>query len=193
MIDLDIVNPFFRVRKVKEEIAGFGVNVVTPESRVLNGDLPALPASVWSVFEKPDRHVICDVGGGELGLRPLARVSEFSRNRDSMVFFVLNPYRPGFRTKTQMMESFRYMESLSTLKVTHLVANPHLVGETTYEIFDEGLKRIKEFSGEVGKPLAFAMTTREIGEKIPDGMKSGVFIIQRFWETPWAFGIRKEV
>jgi hypothetical protein len=192
LLDLDIVNPLFRVRKVSRDISSFGVNLVMPDSRVLNGDLPALPAAVWAALENPERVVVCDVGGGELGLRPLARLREFSRKRETFTFFVLNPFRPGFLKLSEIRENFRYMEGLSALKVTHLVANPHLVGETTVEIFSEGYRIIQEFAEEIGLPIAFAMATKEIAEKIPAQITSEIFVIRRFWKVPWFFGLEKE-
>jgi hypothetical protein len=193
LLDLDIVNPFFRVRKVKDDLEKEGVRVVIPDSRVANGDLPALPASVWSALENPERTIVCDVGGGELGLRPLGRLTEYSRARETQVLFVMNPFRPGFLTAADRLASFRHMENLSALKVTHIVANPHLVKDTTPEIFLSGWKSVAELADAVGKPVAFGMVMDSLLSDLPETLQTQVFPIQRFWAVPWAFGIQKKI
>ncbi|HNV71935.1 MAG TPA: hypothetical protein PKO06_19680, partial [Candidatus Ozemobacteraceae bacterium] len=146
LVDLDVVNPYFRVRKVREELSRSGVHVVTPDAKVREGDLPALPAAAWGAFEAPQEWTVVDIGGGELGLRPLGRIREIARCRPGSVYFVVNPYRPGYRTLEEMEKNFRHLQALSALTVTHLVANPHLVHETTGDLFQRGLTQVQSLS-----------------------------------------------
>eukprot|EP01156_Anaeramoeba_ignava_P002802 Anaeramoba_ignava/a219600_13.p1 GENE.a219600_13~~a219600_13.p1 ORF type:complete len:250 (-),score=14.49 a219600_13:32-781(-) len=199
LIDLDIVNPFFRVRKLREEITSKGVELVMPDDRVASGDLPALPAAVWGIVGNPENTVVCDVGGGEPGLRPLGRLKTQAAERGANVFFVLNPFRPGFRTFDEMNESFHHFEKLSALKVTHIVANPNLSGETSKEIFDEGFEMISTFSKKVGIPIGFSMADTGLAQTITGEVIEApgfyqykqvpLFAIERYWSVPWEFGV----
>lgn len=207
LLDLDIVNPFFRVRRLRRALEAAGVVLVTPDPRVQNGDLPALPARVWAAFEQPGHPIVCDVGGGELGLRPLARLTGLAGRRPVQVLCVINPYRPGCQTVEQVVAAMRRYSELSALTITHLVANPHLAAETTPEVFEAGLARLRAVADQVRLPLAFAMmsdalavaygdrlvpaaTARAGGFATLDGLP--VFVIRRFWEDPWHLGCKSD-
>lgn len=199
LIDLDIVNPFFRVRKLREEVEALGVKVICPGDRVVSGDIPALPPAAWGALESPGQAVVCDIGGGEPGLRPLGRMKDIAVARGANVFFVLNPFRPGFTSPKELAENFRHMCGLSAMQVTHLVANPNLSGETSVELFREGLAMVQDFAGKTGLPLAFAVVASELAGKLgvaveglPGFYSSGdldVFVLERYWSVPWHFGV----
>ncbi len=199
LIDLDIVNPFFRVRKLRDEVEALGVKVICPGDRVVAGDIPALPPAAWGALETPGQAVVCDIGGGEPGLRPLGRLKELAAARGANVFFVLNPFRPGFTSPAELAESFRHMCGLSAMQVTHLVANPNLSGETSVELFREGLAMVQDFAGKAGLPMAFAVVASELAGKLgvateglPGFYSSGdleVFVLERYWSVPWHFGV----
>lgn len=199
LIDLDIVNPFFRVRKLRDAMQELGVAVICPDKRVLASDIPALPAAAWGALERTDRAVICDIGGGEQGLRPLGRLKDIAEQRGAHIFFVVNPFRPGFATQAELAASFKHLSELSAMTVTHLVANPNLSAETSPELFAEGVAMVREFSDRSGVPFAFAVAAAELapGLGITAADLPGfyelagltVFVLERYWSVPWHFGV----
>ncbi len=199
LIDLDIVNPFFRVRRLREEVGARGVAVICPEKRVVSGDIPALPAAAWGALETADKPVVCDIGGGEQGLRPLGRLKEIAVARHANVFFVINPFRPGFSNADELAANFRHMCGLSAMQVTHLVANPNLSGETSAALFNEGLALVRDFAGKAGVNFGFAVAAAELAadlgiktDGLPGFYSAGdltVFVLERYWSIPWHFGV----
>ncbi|MBI3038943.1 hypothetical protein HYY75_07840, partial [bacterium] len=167
LLDLDIVNPFFRIRKLKDELESRGIDVVAPPKRVADGDLPALSPEKWNSLENVENRVICDVGGGEIGLRPLQRIKEWAQIRESRVYFIVNPFRPGFNTVDQIGRRFQEYEEVSGFSVTHIVANPNLVEETNLESFSRGMQIVREFSARSKLPLAFGLAVPEVSKKFP--------------------------
>lgn len=198
LVDLDIVNPFFRVRKLKEQIEQLGVKVIFPDPRVAGGDIPGLPGAAWGAVENENVAVVCDIGGGEPGLRPLGRMKDHALQRNAEVLFVINPFRPGFATLSELEESFYHMSRLSAMQATHLVANPNLSGETSAEVFREGLALVEEFSRRSGVKIAFSVAEEKLATQLlalptnsPDffnGQNGLVFSIRRYWDIPWQFG-----
>ena len=198
LIDFDIVNPFFRVRKLRDEVEKHNVSVICPMSRVVSGDIPALPAAAWGAVEDLTLPIVCDIGGGEPGLRPLARMSELAAARGANVFFVINPFRPGFARPADMAENFRHMCGLCAMTVTHIVANPNIGSETTVELFNDGLQRIREFASSANVPIAFAVAAEGLAKDL--GASSNdlpgftelvdlpLFVLERYWSVPWHFG-----
>lgn len=201
LIDLDIVNPFFRVRRLREDLHERGVSVICPDERVVAGDMPALPAAAWGALEQLDKPVICDIGGGEQGLRPLGRLKDHAEKRKANVFFVINPFRPGFSRPDELAASFNHMVGLSAMKVTHVVANPNLANETTLELFLEGLNQVRDFAEKAGLKLGFAVAasalSAELGAKLDvlpgffEYEKLPVFALERYWSVPWHFGVAR--
>ena len=73
LVDLDIVNPYFRSGEKAEEMEKAGVRMLMPTFAMTTVDIPALPAEIQSVFEVPSDKVIFDVGGDDTGAAALGR------------------------------------------------------------------------------------------------------------------------
>ena len=65
LVDLDIVNPYFRAADNRRELEENGVRCVLPQFANTNVDLPSLPPQIHSVFVGNEK-VIFDVGGDSL-------------------------------------------------------------------------------------------------------------------------------
>lgn len=199
VVDFDIVNPFFRVRKLRNELEQRNITVICPDARVVSGDIPALPPAAWGAIEQTDKPVVCDIGGGEAGLRPLGRLKELAADRHANVFFVVNPFRPGFMEMKDLAASFTHMTGLSAMTVTHVVANPNIAGETTAADFSKGLALVKEFALEHNFKVGFAVCAMELAVQmgincstLPDFVDYEglpLFVLERYWNNPWHFGI----
>lgn len=207
LLDLDIVNPFFRVRHLRDALEREGVKLIAPDAQVTANDMPAIPGAALGILECPDTAVVCDVGGGEIGLRVLGRLAQQAAARKAETYFVINPYRPGFITSDQMRRSFDLLSELSALRVTHIVANPHLINETTPDIFNAGLEKVRNFAAVMDLPIAFSVAAPALLRHLPhtagtpsdetptnlveyDGQP--LLVLDRYWETPWIIGKEQE-
>ena len=72
LIDLDIVNPFFRSAEVKPVLESRGVEVIHPTYALTGVDIPILPAEVERAFTT-ERFSVFDVGGDDDGAAALGR------------------------------------------------------------------------------------------------------------------------
>ena len=83
LVDLDIVNPYFRSSSQQETLKAAGVRVLMPSFALSTVDIPALPPEIQSVFEVPCDRVIFDVGGDDTGAAALGRYApSFRRFRE---------------------------------------------------------------------------------------------------------------
>ena len=115
LVDLDIVNPYFRSSEKAEELREAGVRTLMPTYAMTTVDIPALPAEIQSVFEIPADRVIFDVGGDDTGAAALGRYyPSFAARRDrTEMILVVNCMRPLTREKTRYSswpEEFRAEE-----------------------------------------------------------------------------------
>ncbi|HOM02700.1 MAG TPA: hypothetical protein PLH43_07735 [Acetivibrio sp.] len=185
IVDFDIVNPFFRTTDVKRELESKNIWVVSPLYANTNVDVPALPAEIYTLFEKKEYNVVFDVGGDDLGARALSRFKEEIENDDYEMYFVINTKRPMTDTVEKIEQMIFEIESASRLKVSKLVNNTNLVGKTTVEDVIEGHKMIKELSRKLNIPVAFVSGFREIADEVRKIEDIEVLYLNGLIKLPW--------
>ena len=106
LVDLDIVNPYFRSGEKAQELREAGVRTLMPTYAMTTVDIPALPAEIQSVFEIPMDRVIFDVGGDDTGAAALGRYypSFMARRDKTKMILVINCMRPLTRRKDENMD-----------------------------------------------------------------------------------------
>jgi hypothetical protein len=155
VVDLDIVNPYFRSRDVAKALAGKGMKVVSSATGMEYSDIPALSPEIYGLLQNKACRVIFDVGGDPAGARALGRFESYFRNQGYQMLIVLNPFRPDTRNVTAAMDMIAGIERASRLKVTGLVSNINLGAETTLELWRSGLQMIEEVAVASGLPLIY--------------------------------------
>jgi hypothetical protein len=183
--DLDIVNPYFRTADAKNKLEQNGILVITPLYANTNVDVPALPAEMNTIFEKKEYRIVLDVGGDDLGARVLARYKEQISKEDYDMFFIVNIKRPMTDTLSGIKEMISDIENSSKLKVTKLVNNTNLLGNTSVSDVIQGHKLIKEISDEFGIPISFISGFYENIKGIESKIDTKVFYMDKLIKLPW--------
>lgn len=140
LVDLDIVNPYFRSGEKAQELRDAGVRVLMPSFALSTVDIPALPAEIQSVFITPSDRVIFDVGGDDTGAAALGRyVPSFRQFReDTAVALVVNAMRPLTQTAEDAAELGRRIEQRGRMRVDVVINNTNLADRTTPEMLLQG-------------------------------------------------------
>lgn len=186
LIDLDVVTPYFRSREAAEKIEAFGVRVVSPSIVGHHLDTPAITPQILGAVQQMVQPVVLDVGGDRQGARALGQFAEAIRQRNHVVHFVVNPFRPFTSTAEGLGRSIREIEASSRLQVTSLVSNPNIIGETRMADILAGHARIEGFAVEVGLPIAFVCIERRwISELERDCFSLPMLILDRYFAMPW--------
>jgi hypothetical protein len=162
LIDLDVVNPYFRSREAIHVLAEEGINVVAPKGEKFYAELPIIVPEVRGLLLSSAGRVILDVGGDDLGATVLASLRDAIPDGSYQLWIVLNARRPFTDTVQGSVEMIRKIEKSSTLKVTGVVSNTHLLHETTPEIVEEGLRLAREVSAELSLPIPFVAVQEKI-------------------------------
>ncbi len=186
LVDLDIVNPFFRTAEEKDMLEDMGIKVIVPNFAGTTVDVPSLPAEIYSVFDDQSYDkVIFDVGGDDIGAIALGRYySRISKERYNM-FYVINTKRPLSSTDDQIMDMLISIERSSRLEVTHLINNTNLSYETTIEDILEGQKIVDSISKEMDIPIAYVTGTSDIIDKLPSDIKGKAFQLNLYMQPIW--------
>ena len=157
LVDMDIVNPYFRSSSQEAFLKSEGISIIKPTFALSNVDIPALPPQMQSVFSIPDAHVVIDVGGDEIGATAVARFGPYiAPIRDDMqVLYILNPFRPLSSTIEDIQNLYHGIVSRSRLKPDFIINNANLQEFTTIDDLRESWAWVKEASKVLNTPIGF--------------------------------------
>ena len=157
LVDLDIVNPYFRSRDVATELTEKGLTVVSSEPGMEHSDIPALSPRIFSFFQDLSYQVVFDVGGDPAGARVLGRFYQYFSQEPYDLWVVVNPFRPDTRNVTEAINLITALQSTSRLQVTGIVSNINLGPQTTLELWQEGLQFIVDLAERLALPVVYHM------------------------------------
>ena len=186
LIDLDIVNPYFRSRDVKEEFEKEGIEVVAPESKFHSADMPMLSPMIKGTILNKEKTVIIDVGGDPVGCRALARFEDDIITREYTMQFVVNTKRPFTSNKEEILKMKDMLEYTSKLKVSELICNTNLMELTDEKLINEGIEIIREVAVSEGLLFEKYIVLDDKENKYPEEI-SGIkkVNIEYFLRKPW--------
>jgi len=161
IVDMDIVNPYFRTSDYRKILEDEGIEVIAPVFGATNLDLPSLPASMYMAFEK-EGTVIFDLGGDDVGATVMGRFSEKLIGREYNMFYVINKYRDLGATPEETAEILKEIEAVTRLKATGLINNSNLMYETTNEHIEKGYEFAVKTSELIGIPLVVNVIRRDL-------------------------------
>ena len=160
LIDLDIVNPYFRASEQRKLLEEHGIDLVAPVFAESGSslDVPSLTGRIAPAIETAggNRRVIIDVGGDDAGSVAVGRYARFIEAGDYAMICVLNRYRNLVQAPEDAVENLREIEVASRLKATALVSNAHLKAETTREVVENGVVYAREVADACDLPLVAA-------------------------------------
>ena len=167
LVDLDLVKPYLRCRLAKENLDVRGIRLVAPAGDRFYADLPVLvPEARTAVRDGAGRHrwLIFDVGGADRGARALGSISGLLDRRSTEVLFVVNARRPLAEETHSLRRMLDRVQAAARLDVTGLVANTHLMDETTPDTVREGIRAARTLEAMTDVPLKFCAMERRLAE-----------------------------
>ena len=184
LADLDIVNPYFRSYEQTKTLEDAGVKVIVTSCGGV-ADIPALNPEVMSVFQQEKWNGVLDIGGDPIGARVLARFAHQIREDSYDLLFVLNANRPETKDVESALQYMRGIEKECLLKVTGIVNNTHLCGETTAEEIIKGARLAQELSQRTGLPVVHHAVQKKFVEQVQDQLSEPVLPMNIYMKKPW--------
>lgn len=185
LVDLDIVNPYFRTGEKAEELEKAGIHVLMPVFAMTTVDIPALPAEIQSVFESTSGQVIFDVGGDDTGAAALGRYypSFMKKRADTTVVFVINCMRPLTMEKNDILDLAERIQNRARLKIDLFINNTNLGDETTPEMVENGEKTVMACAKCFGVSQVFTAGKKDVLERC--SLQTPVMEIARHMVPEW--------
>lgn len=179
VIDLDIVNPYFRTADFGTLFEDKGIYLVAPQYANTNLDIPSLGFDMAALLRGYDR-VVVDVGGDDAGAIALGQYATILKNFGYEMLYVINSYRFLTSTPEETLELLRDIELVSSLKATGVVNSSNLGLETTSEDILRSMEYAEASAKAAGLPLVFTAAMK--GIEVPGTKPVDVFV-RPFWEN----------
>lgn len=185
VIDMDIVNPYFRVSEQRRALEEAGIALVAPvfSEAGTSLDVPSLTGRIAPAIEAAteENMVLMDVGGDDAGSVALGRYARLIERGDYAMLYVANKFRNLVQDPNDAIENLREIEAASRLRVTALANNSHLQDETHEQALREGCDyatKLENLSG-----LRVVCTT--VPPELATVSLNKLYPVQRYVKPPW--------
>lgn len=185
IVDMDIVNPFFRTAEQHELLARSGVELIHPPYALTGVDLPVLPAEVNRVFADEGLHVVLDVGGDDAGAAALGGYKRFFDREPCDLYYVVNLFRPFSETADQIEGMLSRIAARARMRPTGLINNANLAGETTADDVLRCQDVLRGVSARAGVPIIMICGLQSVLAELPDDIGCPLFPIARHLVPEW--------
>lgn len=185
LVDLDIVNPYFRAADFTVRLEEAGIRVIAPLYARTNLDIPALPGEISTVFDDKSYSVILDVGGDDAGAAALGRYAHVILEENNFEhFYVLNARRALTRSPEEAIVILREIEKTGRVPVTALVNNTNLSDQSDARVIGESDAFARRAAALSGLPLAFTSVRRDIAAQMPASF-ANIYPVDIYVNPPW--------
>ncbi len=188
IIDLDIVNPFYRTADAKEALEKQDITVELPLFANTNIDVPALTGQMGALMEDKNKLVVIDVGGDDLGAKAVGRYKDEIESAGYILYFVHNPNRPFTSTLEQSSKMFDEIEKSTGLKITGIINNSNMLQYTTRETIINGATLVRELAELKGVPVllntVFESTAKVLQES--DIQEGDLLVMREYVHLLWS-------
>jgi len=169
LVDMDIVNPYFRSADYAGVLTQGGVELIHSPYANTNVELYLPPAQAQRAFDDPALTSVIDLGGDDCGAMAIGRYANRLRGGrdDAALWMVVNPYRPLTRDIAGLREIRASIEAAAHLRFTGIVNNTNLGAETTADDIAAYFSLVKELSGDLELPVVMTCVKAGIALDVP--------------------------
>lgn len=202
LIDLDMVNTYFRLSDRKAIFEAVGIRLITPNFASSHVEMLTVPAEIAAAFAGDWELVIIDLGGdagaAALGQYKPKLLKAQKDGADIRLYNVINTNRPMAGTPAKLIRLLRDMERKARWSCAGLINNTNMSYETTAADLESGYEIIRKAAEETGLPVVYTSGTREVldaflqSEHDPKYVGEPLYLKKRMhrdWETLTKQGI----
>ena len=161
--DLDLVEPVYTLRPLKQQLIKQGLHVIAWETHetVGLGEAGMILHPEMKGLLRRSGTIVLDVGYGVYGSEILNVIDDLPEHPGLKVYLVVNITRPMTNTKEAIVEEARRFH-----KLNGLLNNSHLGPETTRELVIRGAKVVAEAAEELHIPVIATSALVEIATEL---------------------------
>lgn len=133
IIDLDIINPYYKIANYTKIFDKYGIEYIIPLSSNTTIDIPALSPMIGFRLNNFKGIIIIDMGGDGAGSLAVGQYNSLIKSRDYDMFYVFNLYRNLMTDGKGILKNILDIEKSSRLEVGYLVNNSNIGDQTRLE------------------------------------------------------------
>jgi len=162
VVDLDIINPYFRTREKEELLKDNNIEVISSDlDYKVHIDMPYISSRVFIPFRNNEKRAIYDLGGNDVGAKLLRQFDDY-HEQEIDLYLVINVYRTETDSTEKIMQLINKIEGMGGFKVTGLINNSNLLKETTLEDIEYGEKLILPVAEKKELPIVYTAVWENI-------------------------------
>ena len=188
LLDLDIIKPYIRIRDVKEKLYKIGIDLLLPEEKVINADMPIIPSRMIDYLLDDSFDLVMDIGGESRGVLSISQFRDYFVRNNTEIYMVINSLRPFMQNEDQIINTIKEFESYFDLKITYLVSNTHLRFESSLDQAIKGFEVLKVVSKKINVKIKFICVWEKLlrnSKEIIEIDNTEIFPINLFLLFPW--------
>ncbi|MDR3230527.1 MAG: hypothetical protein LBT65_03735 [Synergistaceae bacterium] len=182
--DMDMTKPLLRSRDARQALERENILFHSQEQFM---DAPTLVGGVVSSLKNQDRYVVMDVGGDYIGARSIGGFAPFINNNDTMVYYVLNVFRPWSCDIGHIDETMGRILGVSHIAPGKLrmIDNSNNGPTTTKEEFISGSRRLSDIVSPCAE-IDFACVREKLYDEVKNELNIPVMPVRLHLTCPWA-------
>ncbi|MGM0445328.1 MAG: ATP-binding protein [Bacillota bacterium] len=185
VVDLDVINPYFRSREKSDLMEEMGIEVIYPK-KLKYADLPIITPDINRLLQNDNYYGVIDVGGDKDGATVLGSIADSVKKTDYELNLVVNTKRPFTNNVEGIVEMRDTIEEASKISVDNLVCNINVGESTTIEDIKEGYTTVKKAAHKLNLPIKFISIKEDLLEDLEKSKyDEELFTIKRFLKNPW--------
>ncbi len=169
LIDLDVVKPYFRCCALQRPMAADGIEVLSPGGECMCETGPVLPSGLPGLLQDRKHTLIVDLGGDPVGALVFGAVAPTIPAEDVELLVAVNFARPQTEKVPDAVPMIRAIEAAARVPVRGLIANTHLLGETTPGLVLRGLGLTEQAAAVLGVSVTLAAVDERLLGSLPAG------------------------
>lgn len=185
VIDLDVVNPYFRASEQRGMLEAHGVRLIAPvfAEAASSLDVPSLTGGITPAIQdaREASYVLVDAGGDDVGATALGRFARAIASREYAMLYVANRFRNLVQDTADAIENMREIEGASHLRVSAIANNSHLKDATTEETIRQG----ERYANELAEIAELPLCCTTVPLKIADMQVHKRYPVESFVKNPW--------
>lgn len=163
LVDLDLVNAYFRSREVSEHLKKHEVELVAPGGDLKFSDLPITGPGIAALIQNEYYpKVILDMGGDETGAAAMGCYQDEINSTTHTMLMIVNPFRPYTHDSDSINSMKEAIESASGISIDGLISNPNLGAGTSLPQVLAGHHIVKTTASSMQLPVLELVVREEL-------------------------------
>ena len=179
--DLDQTKPLFRSRDLRTQMERDGI-VFHHEEQFY--DAPTLASGIAETLTCNSKTCVLDIGGNDTGSRVVGGFASIVNQDDTVVYFVINPYRPWSKSTGTIAETLNAIMSAARVRAVQVICNPNVGYTTSAEEVMAGIEKTVELLDQQ-LPIAFVTVQTEVLDEVADQSPYPCYPLKLYLRYPW--------